>query len=44
MTQITFASAAYLSKKKKTRREQFLEEMDKAIPWDDLLRITVATI
>lgn len=39
MTQITLASLPYLTKKKKTRREQFLEEMDKAIPWEDLLRI-----
>lgn len=39
MKQLTFASAAYLSKKKRTRREQFLEEMDKAIPWTDLLRL-----
>jgi len=30
MTQITLASLPYLTKKKKTRREQFLEEMDKA--------------
>ena len=36
---MTFASAAYLTKKKKTRREEFLEEMDRAIPWKDLLRI-----
>jgi hypothetical protein len=28
----TFASLAYDSKKKKTRREQFLEEMDRVIP------------
>ena len=39
MTQITLASAPYLTKKKKTRREQFLEEMDEAMPWGDLLRI-----
>jgi IS5 family transposase len=35
----TFASLAYDSKKKKTRREKFLEEMDRVIPWDELLRI-----
>ena len=40
MRQITFASAAYLTKKKRTRREKFLEEMDQAIPWGDLLRLT----
>jgi len=35
----TFASLAYDSKKKKTRREKFLEEMDGVIPWQDLLKI-----
>ena len=35
----TFASLAYDSKKKKTRREKFLEEMDKVIPWQELLKI-----
>ena len=35
----TFASLAYDSKKKKTRREKFLEEMDRVIPWERLLKI-----
>jgi len=35
----TFASLAYDSKKKKTRRERFLEEMDRVIPWEELLKI-----
>ena len=35
----TFASLAYDSKKKRTRREKFLEEMDRVIPWDELLKI-----
>ena len=35
----SFASLAYDNKKKKTRREQFLEEMDQAIPWQELLRV-----
>ena len=35
----TFASLAYDSKKKKTRREQFLEEMDRVIPWEAMLKI-----
>lgn len=39
MTQITLSSAPYLAKKKQTRREQFLKEMDRAVPWGDLLRI-----
>jgi IS5 family transposase len=33
MEQLSFASLAYDNKKKKTRREKFLEEMDKVIPW-----------
>jgi IS5 family transposase len=36
---ITFASLAYDNKKKKTRREKFLEEMDRVIPWERLLKI-----
>jgi len=35
----TFASLAYDSKKKKTRREKFLEEMDRVLPWEKLLKI-----
>ena len=35
----TFARLAYDSKKKKTRREKFLEEMDQVIPWERLLKI-----
>ena len=35
----TFASLAYDNKKKKTRREKFLEEMDGVIPWADLLKV-----
>lgn len=35
----TFASLAYDSKKKKTRREKFLEEMDRVLPWERLLKI-----
>lgn len=33
MTQLTFAEAEYAHKKHKTRRELFLEKMDKLIPW-----------
>ncbi|EEH5461545.1 IS5 family transposase [Salmonella enterica] len=33
MTQLTFAEAEYISKKRKTRREVFLEKMDDLIPW-----------
>src|SRR5680860_640844 len=33
MKQTTFAGLAYGTKKKRTRREQFLSEMDTVIPW-----------
>ena len=39
MTTLSFASLAYENKKKKTRRENFLQEMDKVIPWEELLQI-----
>jgi IS5 family transposase len=39
MRTLSFASLAYDSKKKKTRREKFLEEMDQVIPWQELLPI-----
>ena len=35
----SFASLAYDNKKKRTRREKFLAEMDQVIPWADLLEI-----
>jgi len=38
--QVSFASLVYDNKKKKTRREKFLEEMDQVIPWEGLLKIT----
>jgi IS5 family transposase len=39
MKTISFGSLAYENKKKKTRREQFLEEMDKVIPWAELVQV-----
>lgn len=36
MDQITFSEAGYQTKKRKTRREIFLERMDKLIPWKQL--------
>ena len=39
MMTISFASLAYENKKKKTRREKFLEEMNQAIPWEELLQV-----
>lgn len=38
MTQLTFAEAEYAAKKRKTRREIFLERMDGLIPWKKLER------
>ena len=38
MISVSFASLAYENKKKKTRREKFLEEMDKVIPWEEVLK------
>ncbi len=37
---ISFSSLVYETKKRKTRREKFLEEMDQVIPWEELLKIT----
>jgi IS5 family transposase len=39
MKTISFASLGYENKKKKTRREKFLEEMDQVIPWAELIRV-----
>ena len=36
MDQPTFADLEYEGKKRKTRREIFLERMDSLIPWDQL--------
>lgn len=37
MKQTTFASLAFERKKKQTRRERFLAEMEKVVPWAALL-------
>jgi len=36
MNQMSFAMKGYFDKGKKTKREQFLEEMNEAVPWDRL--------
>ncbi|MDA0681587.1 MAG: IS5/IS1182 family transposase, partial [Proteobacteria bacterium] len=36
MDQITFSDLEYQHKKRKTRRERFLERMDALIPWPQL--------
>jgi IS5 family transposase len=37
MSQISFSDAEYAGKRKKTRREVFLEEMEAVVPWKALL-------
>jgi transposase, IS5 family len=39
MKMMSFASLAYENKKRKTRREKFLEEMDRVIPWAELIEV-----
>ena len=39
MNQLTFGDAEYLGKRKRTRREIFLEEMEQVIPWEALLAL-----
>jgi hypothetical protein len=39
MNTISFVSLAYDNKKKKTRREKFLQEMDQVIPWKYLIQM-----
>ena len=41
MKTVTFAGLAYENKKKKTRRERFLDEMDEVIPWDKLAQVII---
>ena len=39
MSQMSFGEAEYAGKRKRTRREVFLAEMDQAIPWASLLKL-----
>jgi IS5 family transposase len=39
MQQTTFASLAFAAKKKQTRRERFLTEMEQVVPWDALVAL-----
>ena len=39
MSQMSFWDAEYAGKRKKTRREIFLEEMDQVVPCDSLLNL-----
>jgi hypothetical protein len=38
MDQMSFAEAEYQNKKRKTRREKFLERVDSLIPWPRLVK------
>ena len=39
MSQISFGDAEYAGKRKKTRREIFLKEMEQVVPWKSLLNL-----
>lgn len=39
MTQMSFSDAEYAGKRKQTRRETFLAEMEQVVPWDALLAL-----
>ena len=39
MNQMSFGDAEYAAKRKKTRREVFLEEMEQVVPWRSLLNL-----
>lgn len=39
MKQTTFADAEYAGKRKQTRRERFLIEMDRIMPWKGLIAL-----
>ena len=39
MTQMTFADAEYAGKRKQTRKELFLIEMDQVVPWQGLIAL-----
>ena len=39
MKQMTFAHAEYAGKRKQTRKELFLIEMDRVVPWKDLVAL-----
>src|SRR2546427_10336694 len=39
MSQRSFASAEYAMKKKRTRREKFLAEMERIVPWTRLIAV-----
>jgi IS5 family transposase len=42
MKQMTFADAEYAGKRKQTRKELFLIEMDRVVPWKGLISLDYA--
>tara|TARA_R110000850_G_scaffold16079_17_gene50241 strand:- start:36158 stop:36370 length:213 start_codon:yes stop_codon:yes gene_type:complete len=42
MKQMSFADAEYAGKRKQTRRERFLNEMDQVVPWTPLVELIEA--
>ena len=44
MKQQSFSDYEYSQRKKKTRREEFLEIMDEIIPWDEWVSLIVPYI
>ena len=41
MKQMTFADAEYAGKRKQTRKELFLIEMDRVVPWKGLIALVI---
>jgi len=39
MSQMSFSDAEFSGKRKKTRKEEFLAEMEQVVPWESLLRL-----
>lgn len=39
MSQLSFGDAEYAGKRKQTRREIFLAEMEQVVPWQSLLKL-----
>jgi len=43
MSQLSFSDVEYGAKRKKTKREIFLAEMDSLVPWDLMIRLMSGT-
>jgi hypothetical protein len=39
MSQLSFSDVEYGAKRKKTKREIFLAEMDSIVPWDSMIKL-----